>query len=238
MTLRLIPLVASLLLTELPLPGATEPNTLAAAEKAAGWTSLFDGNSLAGWRSLKSEAPPPGWKVLDGELVRTARSGDLVSTAEFGDFELRLQWKLADGGNSGVLYRVGLDEARTIFTGPEFQILDPGSIPALAKKGLVIGPQHLTGAIADVMPPASNPAKPNGEWNDTRILVRGWRVEHWLNGVKIVDLDLASAEGRQRIAASKFAKSTNFARLARGHLALQDHDERVSYRAIQIRTLK
>lgn len=217
---------------------AAEPNALSAVEKAAGWSLLFDGKSLAGWRAFKTEDPPSGWQAIGGELVRTAKSGDIVSVAEFGDFELKLQWKNVDGGNSGILYRVGLGEPRTIHTGPEYQILDTGLYRTLAAKGMAVGPQHTTGAIADVVPPGADVARPNGEWNDTRIVVRGWRVEHWLNGVKLVDLDLALPAGRQLIARSKFSSMPKFATLTRGRIALQDHDERVSFRAIKIRELK
>lgn len=213
------------------------PNALTSEEQAAGWRLLFDGQTLAGWRAFKSEAPPTGWQAVDGELVRTAKSGDLVSVAEFGDFELRLQWKNVDGGNSGIMYRVGLSEPRTIHTGPEFQILDTALIPVLIAKGMKLGPQHTTGAIADVVPPVADVARPNGVWNDTRIVVRGWHVEHWLNGTKIVDVDLDSASGREQIARSKFGEMPKFATLARGRIALQDHDGRVSFRAVKIREL-
>jgi len=214
-----------------------QPNALTSGEQAVGWRLLFDGQTLAGWRAFKSEAPPAGWQAIDGELVRTEKSGDLVSVAEFGDFELTLQWKNVDGGNSGIMYRVGLGEPRTIHTGPEFQILDAALIPVLVGKGMKLGPQHTTGAIADVVPPIADVARPNGVWNDTRIVVRAWRVEHWLNGTKIVDVDLDSPSGRERIAGSKFGVMPKFATLARGRIALQDHDGRVSFRAIKIREL-
>lgn len=234
--LRSLTVIAILAVSSSPALRA-EPNALTATERAAGWRLLFDGRSLEGWRAFQSEQPPAGWAAIDGELVRTAKTGDLVSVAEFGDFEFTLQWKNVDGGNSGILYRVGLGEPRTIHTGPEFQILDPGLVPVLTAKGMKLGPQHATGAIADVVPPAEDVARPNGIWNDTRIVVRGWRVEHWLNGTKIVDVDLASIAGRAQIAQSKFSAMPKFATLARGRIALQDHDGRVSFRAVKIREL-
>jgi hypothetical protein len=217
---------------------ATEPNTLSSEEKATGWRLLFDGKTLAGWRSLKSEQPPTGWAARDGALTRTAKSGDLVSVEEFADFELSAQWKIVRGVNSGILYRVGLGETRTIATGPEYQILDNGLFDELLAKGVAVGPLNRTGAIYDLVAPGRDVANPVGEWNETRIVVRDWRVEHWLNGVKLAEADLASPAGKALIAASKFAATPKFATLARGHIALQDHDERVSFRNIKIRELK
>lgn len=237
MTIARTFLVSAVLAFAVSSAPAADPNTLTAAERAAGWRLLFDGKTLDGWRSFASAAPPSGWQAMDGELVRIAKSGDIVTVPEFGDFELSLQWKNVDGGNSGVLYRVGLGEPRTIHTGPEFQILDTGLFHALVAKGMKLGPQHTTGAIADVVPPIADATRPNGIWNDTRIVVRGWRVEHWLNGTKIVDVDLGSSEGRASIGRSKFNQMPKFATLARGRIALQDHDERVSFRAVKIREL-
>ena len=217
---------------------ATEPNTLSSEEKADGWRLLFDGKSLSGWRALKSEQPPAGWAALDGALTRIAKSGDLVSAETFADFELSVQWKIVKGVNSGIIYRVGLGEERTIFTGPEYQILDNGLFDELLAKGVPVGPLNRTGAIYDLVAPARDVAKPLGEWNETRIVARGWQVEHWLNGVKLAEADLASPAGKALIAASKFAASPKFATLARGHIALQDYDGRVSFRNIKIRELK
>lgn len=230
-------LLAAALVFSAVAAAAAEPNSLTAAEREAGWRLLFDGKTLEGWRAFTSEAPPSGWQAIDDEVVRTAKSGDILTVAEFGDFELSLQWKNVDGGNSGIMYRVGLGEPRTIHTGPEFQILDTGLFHALLAKGMKLGPQHTTGSVADVVPPIADVTRPNGIWNDTRIVVRGWRVEHWLNGTKIVAVDLDSAAGRDQIARSKFSRMPKFAALARGRIALQDHDGRVSFRTIKVREL-
>src|SRR5258708_1634896 len=103
---------------------AADPNALSAAEKTAGWRQLFDGKSLTGWRSLKTETPGAGWRVNDGVLVTAGKAGDLVTVGEFADFELSLEWKISEGGNSGVIYRVGLTEPQTYHTGPEYQLED------------------------------------------------------------------------------------------------------------------
>lgn len=213
---------------------AAEPNTLTAAEKSAGWKLLFDGKSFAGWRGYKTEAVGPGWKVEDGALTLTkGRTGDLITAAEYGDFELAFEWKISPGGNSGVLYRVGLGEAGVPRTGPEYQILDNEK----AKDSQIVN--HLAGSLYDLGPatPRHLP-KPVGEWNQGRIVVRGWTIEHWLNGTKIISADLASPEGKAMIAASKFKTWPKFATLSRGHIALQDHGDVVAYRSIKLRELK
>ena len=213
---------------------AAAPNTLTAQEKAAGWKLLFDGTSFAGWRGYKTEAVSAGWKVQDGALALTiGRTGDLLTVAEYGDFELTFEWKISTAGNSGVLYRVGLGEAAIPRTGPEYQILDNEK----AKDSQIVN--HLAGSLYDLGPatPRHLP-KPVGEWNSSRILVRGWKVEHWLNGTRIIAADLASPEGKAMIAGSKFKAWPKFATLARGHIALQDHGDAVSYRSLKVRELK
>lgn len=215
-------------------PFAAEPNSLTAAEKSAGWQLLFDGRSLAGWRGYKTEAVGAGWKVQDGALVLTAgKSGDVMTTRAFADFELTFEWMISAGGNSGVIYRVGLGETASHRTGPEYQILD--NQKATDNK---LG-NHLAGSLYDIGAEAPRElAKPAGQWNQSRLVVRGWKVEHWLNGKMVIALDLASPAGKTAIAASKFKDLKQFASLAQGHIAFQDHGNVVSYRAIKIRELK
>lgn len=213
---------------------AAEPNSLSAQEKAAGWKLLFDGKSLDGWRGYKTEAIGDGWAVKDGAIVLgKPKAGDLMTKQEFGDFELSFEWKISEGGNSGVIYRIGLGESASYRTGPEYQVLD--NVKATDnKKG-----NHLAGSLYDLGPdtPANLP-KPVGEWNSSKIIVRGWKVEHWLNGHKVIAADLASPEGKKLIAESKFKDWPKFATLPRGYIALQEHGAVVSYRAIKIRELK
>jgi hypothetical protein len=210
---------------------ASDDNLLSDSERSAGWRLLFDGHSLAGWRSLSSAEPGAGWKVTNGAIVRNASSGDLVSVDEFGDFELSIDWKVEEGTNSGILYRVALGEAQTYYTGPEYQLLDN------IKGGDRFDPKHLAGALYDLVAPPKDFTKPVGSWNHTRIIVRGWHIEHWLNGEKIVDVDLSSPEGQALKRHSKFNAMPHFAAYARGHVALQDHDNMVSFRNIKIRDL-
>ncbi len=187
------------------------------------------GATLRGWRGFKSDAPGDGWKASDGELTMTGGAGDLVTVDEFGDFELNLEWKIGKGVNSGIIYRVGMSESQTYETGPEYQLLDNPNTQE--------SPVHFAGALYDLVPADADYTKPFGEWNKARIVVRGWKIRHWSNGTKIVDVDLASPEGKKLVANSKFGTMPKFATLLRGHIALQDHGGLVSFRGIKIRKL-
>lgn len=230
-TTSLLTLIALLLVSPL---FAADPNALTAAEKSAGWTLLFDGKTLDGWRGYKTEAIGAGWKAQNGEMTLTAaKSGDIMTKAEFADFELSFEWKISAGGNSGVIYRVGLGQSASHRTGPEYQILDN-----VAAKDNKLD-NHLAGSLYDLGQGAPRDAvKAVGEWNQSRLVVKGWKVEHWLNGKKVAGADLASPEGKALIAGSKFKAVGTFATLAKGHIAFQDHGDVVSYRAIKIRELK
>ena len=230
---RLRPLALTLLWLAAPLFAAA-PNTLTPEEKAGGWKLLFDGKTFNGWRGYKTESVSPGWTIQDGALTKAAgRGGDLLTLAEYGDFELSFEWKISPGGNSGVLYRVGLGEAAVPRTGPEYQILDNSK----AKDSQIVN--HLAGSLYDLGPPTRRDLpKPVGEWNSARIVIRGWKIEHWLNGTLVIAADLASPEGKAMIAGSKFKAWPKFATLARGHIALQDHGDAVSYRSLKLRELK
>lgn len=212
--------------------GATGANSLTPAEKSAGWTLLFDGKSLAGWRGYKIPIPA-GWSVQHGALVHgSKRSGDLVTVQAFEDFELSLEWKIGEAGNSGIIYRAGLGDAKPAHSGPEYQLLDN----AKAKDNKIAS--HLTGSLYDLVAPKKDVARPAGAWNEARVRVRGWRIEHWLNGAKVVDIDLTSTAGKALIERSKFKDWPRFATVSRGHIALQDHGDPVSFRSIKIRELR
>jgi len=203
----------------------------APAPAAGEWRILFDGRSLDAWRGFKSDRVPAGWQVVDGALTRVGEAGDLITRDEFGDFELALEWKVAEGGNSGIMYRVTEDAAATYETGPEMQVLDDArhkdGQSRLTSAGSAYG---LYAAPAGVV-------KPAGEWNAVRIVVRGNHVEHWLNGTKVVEYELGSPDWEAKVKASKFKQWPGYGRAASGHIALQDHGDRVAYRDIRIRTL-
>lgn len=204
---------------------------LTAAEKADGWTLMFDGTSLNGWRGYKTEKPSGGWRADNGTLVRLGGGGDLMTVEQYGDFDMRFEWKITEYGNSGVIYRVGTTEPYPWHTGPEYQILDNGHHPD--------GKNAITssGSNYAVNEPVKDVTKPVGQWNEGRIVAKGNRVEHWLNGVKVVDYEVGSADWNARVKASKFGKIPPYATVKVGHIALQDHESVVIYRNLKIKKL-
>jgi hypothetical protein len=206
-------------------------NTLTAAEKADGWKLLFDGKTTTGWRAFKSATPPAGWQATDGQLVRQDKGGDLMTADQFDNFELRLEWKVTKNGNSGIMYRVTDQGSQTYETGPEFQILD--------NAGHKDGQDPITSAGSNyaLYPPARDVTRPVGEWNQVRLILNGAHVEHWMNGVKLLEYELWSEDWDKRVKASKFAKMPGYGRAKRGHLVLQDHGDLVAFRNIKIKPL-
>ena len=206
--------------------------TPAFAQTGAGGTSLFDGKSFEGWRSFKSETPPDGWTAADGVLSRTGKGGDIMTVREFGSFELELEYKIAPGGNSGIMYRVITEGNAPYWSGPEYQILDNERHPD-AKNG----PDRLAGANYDLIAPSAAVSKPAGEWNSVRIAIHGNHVEHWLNGTKVVEYVLGSPEWTALVADSKFKAWPIYGKASRGHIVLQDHGDLVEFRNIRIKDL-
>jgi hypothetical protein len=206
-------------------------NTLTPEERSAGWRLLFDGSTTAGWRGYRMDSVPSGWRVVDGALTRVQGGADLVTAEQFADFELVLEWKVAPGGNSGIMYRVTEEYEHAYQSGPEFQVLDDA--------GHADGRSRLTaaGAAYGLYPAPAGVVKPAGEWNAARIVVRGAHVEHWLNGVEVVSYELGSPDWEARVRQSKFAQWPRYGRAARGHIALQDHGDWVAYRNIKLRVL-
>jgi hypothetical protein len=206
-------------------------NTLTEAEVRDGWRFLFDGETLKGWRAFKAETPPAGWKAIDGALVREEGGGDIMTAEQFDNFELRLEWKISKNGNSGIMFRVTQDGGQTYETGPEFQVLD--------NAGHKDGGNSLTSAGSNyaLHPPVRDVTRPVGEWNDVRLIVNGAHVEHWMNGVKLLEYELWSDDWNERVKASKFNKMPHYGRAKRGHIVLQEHGNLVWYRNIRIKPL-
>ena len=204
---------------------------LTAAERAAGWRLLFDGTTTEGWRGYRRDAMPAGWRVEAGALTRVAAGGDIITRDQFGDFELELEWQVEPGGNSGIFYRATEDEDAIWQTAPEMQVLDDAAHPD--------GRSPLTsaGALYALYPAPPGIVRPAGEWNSVRLIARGPHVEHWLNGVKVVDVEIGSPDWEARIRQSKFSTVPRFGRNASGHIGLQDHGDRVAFRNIKIRVL-
>jgi hypothetical protein len=199
---------------------------------AGPWQSLFDGRTLAGWTHLRETGPVRGWAVVDGAVTRTGPGGDLVTTGQYADFELELEWKIAPGGNSGVMFRIDPAAPRTFESGPEMQVLDDARHAD--------GRSRLTsaGAAYGLYPSPAGHLKPVGEWNQVRLIARGPHVEHWLNGTKLLEYELWSPEWEAKVAASKFVEWKGYGRARRGFIALQDHGDVVAYRNIRIREIQ
>jgi hypothetical protein len=205
---------------------------LSPQEAASGWRLLFDGRTTAGWRGFRRADMPAGWQVVDGALTRIAEGADIVTTDQFGNFELALEWNVAPGGNSGVMYRVSEDVAESYESGPEMQVLDDAR-HADGKSRLTAA-----GSLFALYPSPEGVVRPAGEWNAARVVANGNHVEHWLNGVKVVECEIESPDWEARVRASKFRQWPSFGRARTGHIALQDHGDRVAYRNVKIRELK
>jgi len=212
-------------------------NTLTDEEKAAGWKLLFNGNDLNGWHNFKREGVRPGWQVKDGALVCVDphNAGDIVTTDQFGWFELQLDYNISAGGNSGIMFHVTDEGGAAWATGPEFQLEDNAK---------AADPQRCGWLYALYQPPTDpktekplDATKPAGEWNHIRLLISPEKCEHDINGVKYFEYVLGSEDFNNRVAKSKFAKMPKFAKSEAGYLALQgDHGE-VSFRNIKVRPI-
>jgi hypothetical protein len=217
----------------LTVAGCLHQQSTAKAEAAAGWQVLFDGKTFAGWRGFRG-APIAGWEISDGTLhaIAKTRGVELVTEKLFSDFELTWEWKLPHAGNNGVKYFV--TETRPTTPGHEYQMIDDAN-HSDGKRG----PRWQTGAFYDVLPPAADkPMKPAGEWNTSKVVVRGNQVEHWLNGKMILVYELGSPEVKEALAKSKFAKAAGFGDKIAGPIMLTYHSDDCWYRNIKVRELK
>ena len=214
-----------------------QPN-LSPLDQSLGWQSL---NSAQDWRGYKQTSfPAQGWTVKDGTILhaKAGGGGDLITTEQYGDFELQIDFRSAAKANSGIIWHVAEKYDATYQTGPEYQVLED------ATYGAKPDDVHSTGAMYDLYAPAAG-KKLNGvgEWNTARIYFRNGYVQHWLNGQKLVEAHIFDSDNKptkkwlDTIAASKFKDSKDFGILAKGHIALQDHGDEVAYRNARIRAL-
>jgi len=244
-----LPMLPMLIVVTLIIAASAQNNTpvnqLTKAEKDAGWRLLFDGKTLNGWRGFHSEKTPEGWVVEDGCIKKIQAQGemgraggDLITVDQFDNFELSIEWKLSKGANSGIKYLVSESLPPTGKSGVsfEYQVLDDDNHPD-AKAG--IAGNRTAGSLYDLIPASKNKKiKPVGEFNQTRIIVKGNHIEHWLNGVKVVEFDRSSDDYKKHLAESKFKDTKGFGEAKQGHVLLQDHGNAVWFRNIKIRTLK
>jgi hypothetical protein len=232
--------LVSMLLAAAPAP-KPDHNTLTDDEKKAGWKLLFDGKTTDGWRGYKMEKMPPGWKAIDGSLVRVSGGAggkgagggdDIITVDQYDNFELQLDWRIMEkAGNSGIILRAAEDDTTSWHTGPEFQLLDNAAYPGRSVK-------ELAGACYDMYAPAKDVVRPVGEWNTARVIADGKHIEHWLNGTKMCEYELASDDWKERLARSKFKDMKHFKEPPmKGHICLQDHTARLEFRDIKIRPI-
>jgi hypothetical protein len=212
-------------------------NTLTEAEKAEGWTLLFNGKDLDGWHNFKTTTIKPGWQVKDGTLscVDPHNASDLCTKEQYDWFELQLDYNISEGGNSGIIYHATEDGGAVWATGPEFQLEDNAKAADPQRCGWLYG----------LYQPADDPAtgkpmdatKPAGQWNHVRLLLSKEKVVHEINGVKYCEYQLGSEDFKKRVAASKFGAMPNFAKFDKGFLALQGDHGQVSFRNVKLKPI-
>jgi len=216
------------------LAGAAGSFVAADQTRAPGpWRSLLEHDSAPAWRGWKSPGFPPGWHVVGGVLSKDGPVDDLVTRETFADFELELEWKIGQAGNSGVFYRGTREYDHIYWSAPEYQLLDDANTEDGKSRLTAAGSDYaLYGAPAGVVAPYDH-------WNKTRIVVRGNHVEHWLNDQKVVEYELQSADWKARVAASKFAKYPDYGKASQGLIGLQgDHPGALAIRNLRIRELR
>jgi hypothetical protein len=233
-------------------PSQTELNTLTAQEKSEGWILLWNGVDFAGWRGVGLDAIPAGhWVIEDGairklaggEVARQAdgqplQGGDLMTVGTFEDFDLRFEWKISPGGNSGLKYNVSEEMSQAhapqhAAIGFEYQCLDDS-----ADYEPPILPNQTTASLYDLVPAGAKTLKPVGEFNASRVVFRGSHGEHWLNDAKVLEFELGSPDLESRVAASKFRSIPGFAAKRAGHIVLQDHGSAVWFRNVKLRQVE
>ena len=218
-------------------------NELTQQEIDEGWVLLFDGETSKGWRGYNKETfPEAGWEIVDGTIhcIGSGRGeaglgGDIIAEKTYKNFELKLEWKISEAGNSGIFYMGKEKEDQPIWqTAPEMQVLDNERHPD-ATKGKEGNRQ--AGALYDLIPAVPQNAKPVGEWNKVKIYVNEGLVEHWQNGEMVLEYHLWTPDWEKMVKESKFAEYPDFGEYQEGHIGLQDHGNDVWFRNIKIKEL-
>lgn len=214
----------------------TTNNSLSDQEKSEGWVLLFDGTSKGGWHVYNTKTDGAAWKVEDGTLhlqPMEKSGGDVVTDEDYANFDLKLEWKIDTGGNSGIMFFV--KEApkyeNTYHTGPEMQVLDNARHPD-AKI-----PKHRAGDLYDLIASSPETVKPALEWNQVEIISNNGAFEFHLNGTRVLNTSLWDDNWKKMLKASKFKQWPDFGTFKSGKIALQDHGNHVWYRNIKIKKL-
>lgn len=216
-----------------------QPNMLTLKEKNNGWVLLFDGKTTNGWHTYNKNTVSNNWKVSDGALtmdpnVKDDNAGDLVTDDAYENYEFLTDWKISEGGNSGIIFDIKEEPTfrDTYNTGAEMQVLDNIKADDNKKEN------HLAGLLYDMSGTAAlSKPKPAGEWNQARILQNKGHLTFYFNGIKTVDVQQGSEEWKNMIANSKFKTWTNFMTSPKGKIAFQNHGHEVAFRNVKIRTL-
>lgn len=226
-------------------PYPTINNILLDSEKKEGWDLLFDGKSLSGWRNFKKKTIGKSWMIQDEAIHLNAiltkdgnwqaeEGGDIITDKSYENYEFRCDWKIGNCGNSGIIFNVVEDEKYNYVweTGPEMQVLDNSCHPDARFV------THKAGDLYDMIACKFVVVKPAGEWNQARIISNKGLVEFWLNGVNVVSFTMHNAQWKEMIANSKFKDMPAFGLSKSGHIALQDHGDKVWFRNIKIKKLE
>jgi len=231
---------------ETPVKAVMTKNRLTIDEEKNGWNLLWDGKTTDGWRGAKlDEFPEQGWQIENGELTvlasdgaEASAAGDIVTTELYGDFELQVDFKITKGANSGIKYYVDTDlnKGPGSSIGLEYQILDDENHPD-AKLGNHEGSRTIASLYDLIKADPNKHVNPVGQWNSAYIISKNNHVEHWLNGVKVLEYERKSTEFRKLVSESKYADWPKFGEAEKGHILLQDHGNRVSFRNVKIKSL-
>jgi len=235
LTAQLLAIAPLLALAQSP---TAKPNTLTPKESAAGWKLLFNGKDIKGWHNFGSDSVRPGWQVQNGALacVDPHNAGDLATAEQFDWFELELDFKMAEGANSGIIFHANTAERSAWATGPELQLEDNAKAADPQRCGWLYGlykpgNDPKTGKPVDA-------TKPAGEWNHLRLLITPQQCVHEINGVKYFEYVIGSDDFNHRVAQSKFGKMKNFAKFDKGYLVFQGDHGKVSFRNVKLREIK
>lgn len=217
--------------------GQQKDNALTAAEKKAGWKLLFDGKKMTGWRTYKNKTST-SWEVDKGvlhckgnETDKTDKRSDLITVDQYSNFELSIEWAISKAGNSGIMYHVTEAYDAAYLSGPEYQLIDDEGFPEKLEDW------QKTGADYAMHTTTSRPTKPVGEYNLTKIIVKNGHVEHWLNGVKVVEFEAWTADWNEKKAKGKWKDAPGYGMAKKGFICLQDHGSEAWFKNIKIKKL-